>query len=794
MNRWLNRQCGCGYTPGLAADVGTDEGEFDEFKGKVHFQDLAALDGNIENFEGREWLESRAKECLPVSWSIQWTPDRTVASDHPVALMTFADDETAVLIRTHRTKNWLPGAIMRLLISERSKKICADFDSQARQKMQSSFDFQPGGIIDMTIIAQTKKGLTAQGLKALCDHFGVRLRRELRVSRSNWEVQALTTDQIRYAAEDAHFAYVVHEKLNEIEDVQIHFEDKSAGVLELLEGWSEQGIYRGHDGLYCKNCEQGPMTIHMNVHSHLGGKKHKAKIMQRDGVLDEAGEVAELPERYVQNSIIQGEGQGKLKIGEYMCELCNTGALMSLAAVDKHIAGDKHQKKMAPKLPPEPVEKKATAKDIIEAYLWNLPTYVKSNEDVAELVCTICGVKANNLLACFLHLNGTPHANKCRAQNKDEVIYDKDRGEYGRLSWLINGTAVVRDGFSKPRRQKSHKSATSHIAANPNEAVEAVEPTVEAGEPTTTNAATSGENSEDGVARVDASATALARTILAPGAHVKIQNLQNKPELNGRTGDCIRMLDTGRWEIRLDSGELLAFKPENLETQHKANGVRDVLENSEGNVARDDASVDASANEFLPVTNETVSCKKDGVERLPPGWVEYTDPTSLHSYYYHAQTGAAQWDRPIPDVTEATSLDHPAGDAREEGSSRVVPREDPKVAELNDNDKDDQGNEEESSGLPPGWIKARDSSTGCTYYADLQTQTSQWERPETLDIVRGWTRKHEVTTGQAYWECRKADLKFYEVDRSWCRYVDQAGSYYWSNETLHLRFWERDRS
>ena len=49
MNRWLNRQCGCGYTPGLAADVVADEGEFDEFKGKVHFQDLAELDGNTEN-------------------------------------------------------------------------------------------------------------------------------------------------------------------------------------------------------------------------------------------------------------------------------------------------------------------------------------------------------------------------------------------------------------------------------------------------------------------------------------------------------------------------------------------------------------------------------------------------------------------------------------------------------------------------------------------------------------------------------------------------------------------------
>merc|ERR1712232_1241360 len=69
------------------------------------------------------------------------------------------------------------------------------------------------------------------------------------------------------------------------------------------------------------------------------------------------------------------------------------------------------------------------------------------------------------------------------------------------------------------------------------------------------------------------STSELDSATIASGARVKVQNLQNKPELNGCEGDCIKMLDSGRWEVRLVTGEVLAFKPANLDIQQQVNRI-----------------------------------------------------------------------------------------------------------------------------------------------------------------------------------------------------------------------------
>ena len=61
-----------------------------------------------------------------------------------------------------------------------------------------------------------------------------------------------------------------------------------------------------------------------------------------------------------------------------------------------------------------------------------------------------------------------------------------------------------------------------------------------------------------------------ASAILRLGERVKLQNLQLKAYLNDRKGECIRLLDSGRWEVRLDTGEVLAVKPANLEIELEA--------------------------------------------------------------------------------------------------------------------------------------------------------------------------------------------------------------------------------
>ena len=50
------------------------------------------------------------------------------------------------------------------------------------------------------------------------------------------------------------------------------------------------------------------------------------------------------------------------------------------------------------------------------------------------------------------------------------------------------------------------------------------------------------------------------------GKRVRIQNLQQRPDLNGQVGTAVGWrLDLGRYEVKMDSGELTALRPESLE-------------------------------------------------------------------------------------------------------------------------------------------------------------------------------------------------------------------------------------
>eukprot|EP00931_Biecheleriopsis_adriatica_P073787 TRINITY_DN48007_c0_g1_i1.p1 TRINITY_DN48007_c0_g1~~TRINITY_DN48007_c0_g1_i1.p1 ORF type:complete len:987 (-),score=166.43 TRINITY_DN48007_c0_g1_i1:47-2764(-) len=75
---------------------------------------------------------------------------------------------------------------------------------------------------------------------------------------------------------------------------------------------------------------------------------------------------------------------------------------------------------------------------------------------------------------------------------------------------------------------------------------------------------TAGSSSEGG--------DGLGQSGLIPGSSVKIHSLRGSSELNGMHGICERLLETGRWQVRIGSlacqaegGNVKALKPENLE-------------------------------------------------------------------------------------------------------------------------------------------------------------------------------------------------------------------------------------
>jgi hypothetical protein len=418
-----------------------------QFQGKIISVDLATVDGQTEDFEGRSWLESRVRDQLPVGWDLEWQPDRIKGSDNPIALMQFADENMALLLRTHKTRNWLPASVLRALLSDSCSKIGVGWDGLDKQKMQSTFHFQPNGIIDLASIAK-KKGLAEQGLKSLTEHFGIKMRKDPRVARSNWAAHELTLEQIQYAADDAYFSYKLLDHLRALPDVMrkdpLGYAAVNQGVLEIQPGWEEQGIERRHDGLWCGMCEKGPMTVPLVVARHMEGKQHKKNLEARLGG-DGNGPVGDLPEEYTMQGIVAGDGLNGIQRGEYKCVICDAGPFNALVTADAHIQSKKHQKNIAPPVEPAP-SVDAAKTDPFEDHLWNLPDYVTLEGGM--LTCTICPSKAGAVLPMRMHLGGNAHAKKCRSMQLDEILYVKERG---RLELFRNGKPVVRSGYKAPK-------------------------------------------------------------------------------------------------------------------------------------------------------------------------------------------------------------------------------------------------------------------------------------------------------------------------------------------------------
>mmetsp|Transcript_97900 Transcript_97900/g.227007 ORF Transcript_97900/g.227007 Transcript_97900/m.227007 type:complete len:584 (-) Transcript_97900:47-1798(-) len=438
--------------------------EFDEFRGQLFVVDLADIDGHSEEFQGRAWLENRVREKLPMGWDLEWQPDRTKESDNPIALMQFADESTALLLRTHRTRNWLPTAVLKALLSDSCTKVGVGWDGPDKLKMQSTFNFLPQGIYDLSEVAK-KKGLGEQGLKTLTEHFGLKMRKDPRVARSNWASPFLTQEQVYYAAEDAYFSYLLYDKLRNLPDKSASevdgYNHLNQGVLQLEPGWEEQGIERRHDGLYCSLCEKGPMTVPQIVARHMEGQKHKKKMEQKCPTCVPE----ELSDEYLLQGIVAGDDTNDIRVGEYKCMICNAGPFNALQTVDQHLKSKKHIKNTTPAPEPSPAEEEDAKRDLIEEQMWNMPDYVEL--EGTTLTCTLCNSRATAVAPMRLHLGGDKHAKKCRSSGHDELIYVQERS---RLEIMSSGKPVMRKVAKKtqaPRDAEKPAPKPSEPAQGP---------------------------------------------------------------------------------------------------------------------------------------------------------------------------------------------------------------------------------------------------------------------------------------------------------------------------------------
>lgn len=117
--------------------------------------------------------------------------------------------------------------------------------------------------------------------------------------------------------------------------------------------------------------------------------------------------------------------------------------------------------------------------------------------------------------------------------------------------------------------------------------------------------------------------------------------------------------------------------PEYLKQKLRARGILKDDRAKEDVSISDHKSKDPSPQTMVPA-------------KLPLGWIETLDPASGALYYYNANSGKSQWERP----TE-TSYSQPPS----------------------------------SSPLPEDWQEILDETTGHKYYNNTKTNISQWERP-----------------------------------------------------------------
>jgi ribonuclease D len=127
---------------------------------------------------------------------------------HKVALLQLATEERVFLIRLQKVG--LPDSIRKILSDPRQLKtgVAIRDDLKTLQKVRI---FKPEGFIELQDMA-VKAGIRDFSLKKLCAIvLGVRISKAQQTS--NWESEALSDQQLVYAATDAFMSLKIYEKL-----------------------------------------------------------------------------------------------------------------------------------------------------------------------------------------------------------------------------------------------------------------------------------------------------------------------------------------------------------------------------------------------------------------------------------------------------------------------------------------------------------------------------------------------------------------------------------------------------
>jgi len=176
---------------------------------------------------------------------------------------------------------------------------------------------------------------------------------------------------------------------------------------------------------------------------------------------------------------------------------------------------------------------------------------------------------------------------------------------------------------------------------------------------------------------------------------------------------------------------------------------------------------------------------------LPDYWVEAEDPSSGGFYFYNTLTEEVSWERPS-DSTESSASGELNGDFT--------------FDEINNDDhvgSDTESIESVRSPLPEGWVESTDPTSGDTYYYNVNSEETSWDRPEKSpsksvpkQLVETKAKSDTqsepdyVMTPNEGEEPIKNDMN--DLLDGWVEVIDSSsGNCYWYNNETQETTWEK---
>lgn len=186
------------------------------YQNEISKEELAALEliqyeGPIQVVDSMEDFEKVIKEIEGESilgFDTETRPSFKKGKVYPTSLIQIATLERAWIIRVSRIG--YPAALLELLSGENPLKIGLGLQDDLR-RLRADFQFEPRGFLDLQHYVEAFR-IDEKGLKKIS---GIVLNRRISKSQqvSNWDADALSEAQLRYAATDAWICLMIYNSL-----------------------------------------------------------------------------------------------------------------------------------------------------------------------------------------------------------------------------------------------------------------------------------------------------------------------------------------------------------------------------------------------------------------------------------------------------------------------------------------------------------------------------------------------------------------------------------------------------